>query len=97
MEGSTIQDQFGEGDSEGESMGASFDISPNGANVSISGLQAQNNYLIGPNSKFISTMKTKEGNTTKQNGDFHLTWEKLEKKSLKIRSSGTEFANILIT
>ena len=32
-----------------------------------------------------------------QNGDFHLTWEKLEKKSLKIRSSGTEFANILIT
>ena len=32
-----------------------------------------------------------------QNGDFHLIWEKLENKSLNIRNSGTEFANILIT
>ena len=32
-----------------------------------------------------------------QSGNFHLTWEKLEKKSLNIRNSGTEFANILIT
>ena len=32
-----------------------------------------------------------------QSGNFHLTWEKLEKKSLNMRNSGTEFANILIT
>lgn len=32
-----------------------------------------------------------------KNGDFHLTWGKLEKKSLNIRNSGTEFANNLIT
>jgi hypothetical protein len=32
-----------------------------------------------------------------QNGDFHLAWEKLVKKSLNIRNSGTEFADILLT
>ena len=32
-----------------------------------------------------------------QNDDIYLAWEKLGKKSLKIRNSGTEFANILIT
>ena len=32
-----------------------------------------------------------------QNGDSYLTWEKLEKKLPKIRNSGTEFANILLT
>ena len=32
-----------------------------------------------------------------QNGDFHLAWEKLEKKSLNTSNSGTEFANILTT
>ena len=91
LEGSTIQDQFGEGDSEGESMNASFDISPNGANVSISGLQAQNNYLIGPNSKFISTMKTKEGNTTKQDGDASASL--FHDMSLKVEQTNSSFTS----
>ena len=32
-----------------------------------------------------------------QTGDFNLTWEKLEKKLINIRNSGTEFANIIQT
>ena len=91
LEGSTIQDQFGDGDSQGESMAASFDISPNGSNVSISGLQAQNNYEIGPDSKFVSTMKTKEGNTTKQKGDASASM--FHDMSLRVEQTNSSFTS----
>jgi len=68
--GSSIQDSFGEGDEAGENVTASFDISPNGSNVGITGLQAKNNYIIGEGTYFSSTMKTKdEENTTAVKGD----------------------------
>ena len=68
--GSSIQDSFGEGDEAGENVTASFDISPNGSNVGITGLQAKNNYIIGEGTYFSSTMKTKdEKNTTAVKGD----------------------------
>jgi len=68
--GSTIQDTFGESDEGAGNMAASFDISPNGSSADIKGLQAQNNYIIGEDSYFSSTMKTKdEENTTAIKGD----------------------------
>jgi len=68
--GSTIQDSFGEGDEQGDSVTASFDISPNGSSVDINGLKAKNNYIIGDGTYFSSTMKTKdEENTTAIKGD----------------------------
>ena len=68
--GSTIQDSFGESDEEGGNINASFDISPNGSSVGISGLQAKNNYIIGEGTYFSSSMKTKdEENTTAIKGD----------------------------
>jgi hypothetical protein len=68
--GSSIQDSFGEGDEQGQSVSASFDISPNGSSVGIAGLQAENNYIIGEGTYFSSTMKTKdEENTTAIKGD----------------------------
>ena len=68
--GSSIQDSFGEGDEEGDSVTASFDISPNGSSVDIDGLKAENNYIIGEGTFFSSTMKTKdEENTTAIKGD----------------------------
>ena len=68
--GSSIQDSFGEGDEQGESVTASFDISPNGSSVDIDGLKAKNNYIIGEGTFFSSTMKTKdEENTTAIKGD----------------------------
>lgn len=91
LEGSTIQEQFGDGDSQGESMAASFDISPNGSNVSISGLQAQNNYEIGPDSKFESKMKTKDGNTTKQNGDASASM--FHDMSLRVEQTNSSFTS----
>lgn len=57
--GSTIQDSFGEGETEAENMSVSFDISPTGSNVGISGLKAKNNYIIGEGTFFSSSMKTK--------------------------------------
>jgi hypothetical protein len=90
-EGSTIQDTFGDGDSQGESVAASFDISPNGSNVSVSGLQAQNNYIIGPGSEFISTMETKEGNTTAQNGDASANM--YHDMALKVEQTNSSFTS----
>ena len=56
--------------SQGDSVTASFDISPNGSSVDINGLQAKNNYIIGDGTYFSSTMKTKdEENTTAIKGD----------------------------
>jgi len=58
--GSTIQDSFGEGETEAENMSVSFDISPTGSNVGISGLKAENNYIIGEGTFFSSSMKTRD-------------------------------------
>ena len=67
--GSTIQDSFGEGDSETENLNVSFDVSPNGSNVDVSGLRAQNNYVIGEGSYFSSSMTTVENNDSPVKGD----------------------------
>ena len=67
--GSTIQDSFGEGDSETENINVSFDVSPNGSNVDVSGLRAQNNYVIGEGSYFSSSMTTVENNDSPVKGD----------------------------
>jgi len=67
--GSTIQDSFGEGDSEAENMNVSFDVSPNGSNVGVSGLRAQNNYVIGEGTYFSSSMTTAENNDSPVKGD----------------------------
>lgn len=67
--GSTIQDSFGEGDSEAENMTVSFDVSPNGSNVGVSGLRAQNNYVIGEGTYFSSSMTTTENNDSPAKGD----------------------------
>ena len=67
--GSTIQDSFGEGDSETENIIVSFDVSPDGSNVDISGLRAQNNYIIGEGTYFSSSMTTIENNDSPVKGD----------------------------
>ena len=68
--GSTIQDSFGEGDEEGQAVTAVFEVGPNGSSAGITGLQANNNYIIGEGTFFSSTMKTKdEDNSTPVNGD----------------------------
>ena len=67
--GSSIQDSFAEGDSEAENMSVSFDVSPNGSNVGISGLRAQNNYVIGEGTYFSSSMNTIENNDSPVRGD----------------------------
>jgi len=67
--GSTIQDSFGEGDSETENINVSFDVSPNGSNVDVSGLRAQNNYIIGEGTYFSSSMTTVENNDSPVKGD----------------------------
>ena len=60
--GSKIQDNFGGDDSEAENMTISFDVTPTGSNVGISGLKAQNEFIIDKG-EFSSSMITKEGNT----------------------------------
>ena len=67
-ENSKIQDSFGEGDSEAENMSVSFDVSPNGSNVGISGLKASNEYIIDKGTRFRSSMVSEAGNTEKLNG-----------------------------
>lgn len=68
--GSTIQDSFGEGDEGGQGVTAVFEVGPSGSSAGISGLQANNNYIIGEGTFFSSTMKTKdEDNSTPVNGD----------------------------
>ena len=60
---SKIQDNFGEGDTEAENMSVSFDVSPNGSNVGISGLRASNEFIIDEGTRFSSSMVSKEDNT----------------------------------
>ena len=62
-ENSKIQDNFGEGDTEAENMSVSFDVSPNGSNVGISGLRASNEFIIDEGTRFSSSMVSKEDNT----------------------------------
>ena len=57
LPGSEITESF---DSEGEGVTGEFIISPNGANFSIQGLQAENKYLIGEGTSFKSKMTNKE-------------------------------------
>ena len=54
---SKIQDSF---DSSGEGISGDFVVSPNGASFDITGLQAENNYIIGEGSFFKSKMKSLE-------------------------------------
>lgn len=53
--GSTIQDSFGSQDN--PEISGEFTVSPNGANFDITGLVAENNYIIGDNTYFLSEMK----------------------------------------
>ena len=60
--GSKIQDNFGGDDTEAENMNVSFDVTPTGSSVGISGLKSQNEYIID-RGEFSSSMISKEGNT----------------------------------
>ena len=53
--GSTIQDSFGSVDN--PEITGDFVVSPNGASFDLSGLVAENNYIIGEGTYFKSTMK----------------------------------------
>ena len=57
--GSTIQDSFGQGDQ--GALKGTISVTPTSANIDITGLKTQNNYIIGPGTEFSSTMKSLHG------------------------------------
>ena len=59
--GSTIQDSFGGAQPGASSITGAVVVTPNSANIDLTGLAAQNNYIVGAGTEFSSNLRTING------------------------------------
>lgn len=59
--GSTIQDSFGGAQPGASSITGAVVVTPNSANIDLTGLAAQNNYIVGAGTAFSSNLQTING------------------------------------